>query len=260
MLVYSGKTAIVTGASSGIGEAFVRELASRGSNLVLVARGKDKLEALADQVRKQNKVNAQVIASDLAKPGGVEQVVQNVAKAGLKINLLVNNAGFGTYGNFEEIDAEREREELMLNVVALVDLTHAFIPSMLKAKEGAVINVASVAGHQPVPYMATYAATKAFVLSFSEALWYELKDKGVRVLSLDPGNTATNFHEVASVPNLGLQETSEQVVKVGLKALEEGRSSVISGFTNWFASGFLPRVLPRQLMVAAAGEIMRPRG
>jgi short-subunit dehydrogenase len=259
MFAYSGKTALVTGASSGIGEAFVKELSSRGANLILVARSKEKLDALAEEARKQHGVSAQVIVSDLTIPDGVTNVVQSVAKAGLAVDILVNNAGFGTYGRFEEVDAKREHDELMLNVVALVDLTHAFIPAMLRAKEGAVINVASIAGHQPVPYMATYAATKAFVLSFSEALWYEYKDRGVSVLSLDPGNTATNFHEVASVPSFGGQETSEQVVKVGLKALAEGRSSVISGFTNWIASGFLPRILPRQVMIQAAGEIMKPR-
>lgn len=259
MFAYSGKTALVTGASSGIGEAFVKELAKRKANLILVARSKDKMESLAAQMGAAHGVNVHVIVADLTNTDGVRSVVEAVAAQKLSVDILVNNAGYGTYGKFEEIDAQKEHGELMLNVVALVDLTHAFIPAMLKAKDGAVINVASIAGHQPVPYMTTYAATKAFVLSFSEALWYECKERGVRVISLDPGNTATGFHDVALVPNKGLQQTSEAVVKVGLKAMEEGRSSVISGFSNWLLSGLLPRITPRELVVRMAGQMMKPR-
>lgn len=259
MFSYAGKTALITGASSGIGAAFVKELAARMVNVILVARSEDKLKRLAEEVGREHGIKAQVIVSDLGSADGVTNVVKEVIASNQVVDILVNNAGFGTFGPFEDLDLQREHDEILLNVVALVDLTHAFIPPMLKKGDGAVINVASVAGHQPVPYMATYAATKAFVLSFSEALWYEFKDRGVRVLSLNPGNTATNFHEVASLPNIGNQETSETVVKVGLKALEEGRSSVISGFKNWFAAGFLTRLFPRQTVVSLAGEIMKPR-
>jgi short-subunit dehydrogenase len=257
--LYLGKTALVTGASSGIGEEFVRQLAAAKASVILVARSKDKLEALAKEVSEKHNIDTHVIVSDLCSPDGVRNLVAKIAEAGLRVDILVNNAGFGTYGKFEEIDGQREHDELMLNVVALVDLTHAFVPAMLTAGEGAIVNVASIAGHQPVPYMAVYAATKAFVLSFSEALWYECKDRGVKVLSLDPGNTATNFHDVASLPVFGGQQTPEQVVKVGLRALADGRSSVISGFTNWVASGFLPRIFPREVVTKMAGSLMKPK-
>src|SRR6516225_7506865 len=137
MFVYSGKTALITGASSGIGEAFVKEFAARKANVILVARSKEKLETLAQQVRQEHKVDAHVITSDLGSAEGVAKLVESTKSTGLKVDILVNNAGFGTYGKFEEIDAKREHDELMLNVVALVDLTHAFLPPMLKAKEGA---------------------------------------------------------------------------------------------------------------------------
>src|SRR5271156_4950090 len=197
MYKYNGKTALITGASTGIGAEFARKLARRGMNVILVARSEDKLQALASELKN---IKATVIPLDLTLPDAAPTLKKKVAELGLQVDLLINNAGFGTFGPFEEIDPKLEQQEIQLNVMALVDLTHAFIPAMLERGEGAIINLASVAAHQPVPYMSVYAATKAFVLSFSEALWAEYKDRGIRVLSLNPGATKTEFHSVAKLP------------------------------------------------------------
>lgn len=259
MFTYKDKMALVTGASAGIGAEFAEQLAEKGANLILVARREDRLKALAEQLSQKYKVKVSVFAADLSNPIGVKGLIESVRLAGLKVDMLVNNAGFGAYGQFEKTEPERHHEMAMLNVVALLDLTAAFIPDMLSSGSGAIINVASTAGHQPVPFMATYAASKAFVLSFSEALWYEYKDRGVRVLSLDPGFTKSEFHDVSGTPEFGRVESAEAVVKLGLHALGEGRPSVISGLDNWLLSDVLPRLAPREAVVNFAGKIMQPK-
>jgi short-subunit dehydrogenase len=173
MRTLKGKTALVTGASSGIGEAVARRLAQEGANVVLVARSEAKLRALADTLSEDHGINAVVVVADLIKPSTGEAVRRHVDAQGIAIDVLVNNAGFGTYGPFEDIEPGREQDEVAVNVVALVGLTHAFLPPMLQRGHGAILNVASTSAFQPGPYMAVYAATKAFVLSFSEALWAE---------------------------------------------------------------------------------------
>jgi len=257
MYKYTGKTALVTGASAGIGSAFAKKLAAKGMNVVLVARSENKLKAVASGLKG---VTATVIPLDLTEPDAISKLQAQLSAEQIEIDLLVNNAGFGTFGKFETIDPATEKKEIQLNVMAVVELTHAFIPAMLKKGEGAIINVASTAGHQPVPYMAVYAATKAFVLSFSEALWAEFKDRGIRVLSLNPGATESEFHEVAGLSASGFpMETAETVVDTGLKALEEGKSFVISGLANALLGDVLTRVLPREQVALLAKTFMQTR-
>jgi short-subunit dehydrogenase len=257
---YLSKTALVTGASMGIGASFARALAERGANLVLVARSKDKLTALARELESAHEIRAHVILADLSDANGVKTVVDETRARGLAIDLLVNNAGFATYGVFEEVSAERQREEIMLNSAALVGMTHAFLPAMVERGHGGIINVASTAAFQPLPYMAVYGATKAFVLSFSEALWAENRGRGVRVLALCPGATETPFFDVVAAPeaSVGAREKPELVVARGLAALEAGRSYVISGRRN-FVMAQAGRFVPRATLAATTERIMRPR-
>ncbi len=251
-------TALVTGASSGIGEAFARQLAAEGTDVVLVARSEAKLHALARELSQQHGVRAEVIAADLSAPGAAQAVWEEAAKRGLPVDLLINNAGFGTYGVFDSLPMARETEEVTLNITALVELTHLFLPAMLEKKSGAVINVASTAAFQPVPYMAVYGATKAFVLSFSEALWAECQGRGVRVLAFCPGLVDTAFAEVAGTHLPFKGATAESVVQVALKALRRGRSYVIPGGSNYRQS-WGSRLLPRAAIAKLSERMMRPR-
>jgi uncharacterized protein len=260
MNTYLHRTALVTGASMGIGKSFARALAERGANLILVARSKDKLTALARELESAHPISAHVISADLSDTDGVKTVVDETRARGLSVDLLVNNAGFATYGVFEEVSAERQREEIMLNCAALVGMTHAFLPAMVERGKGDIINVASTAAFQPLPYMAVYGATKAFVLSFSEALWAENRARGIRVLALCPGATETPFFDVVAAPeaSVGAREKPELVVARGLAALESGRSYVISGRQN-FLMAQAGRFVPRAMVAATTERIMRPR-
>ena len=259
MTIYNGATALVTGASSGIGEAFARELARRGMDLILVARSADRLSEIAGELSAQHGVRVEVLPSDLSEPGAAQRLLQEVERRGLAVHMLINNAGFGTHGRFEDLDSEREQQEIRLNIAALVDLTHAFAPAMLARGGGAVINVASLAGYQPIPYMAVYGATKAFVISFSAALAEEYRGRGLRVLALCPGATATNFFNVTgegAVSASGMR-TSEQVVATGLRALERGQSVVLDGRLNTLL-GELAKRLPFWLSARIAGRLSAP--
>lgn len=257
---YLGSTALITGASSGIGEAYARDLAKRGANLVLVARSKNVLDKLASELRERFQVKVLVVAVDLSKPDAAEQVFAQTEAHGLEISLLINNAGFATYGRFEQLEGSRELEEVMLNVYAVVALTHRYLPRMLEHKRGGVINVASTAAFQPLPYMAVYGATKAFVLSFSEALWAQLADSNVSVLAVCPGPVATNFFEVvaAQEARVGKPDTPENVVRVSLTALARRRGSVVPRFQDYVMTN-LARVLSRPALVRTTERILRPR-
>ncbi len=193
-------TALVTGASSGLGREFAARLAARGHDLVLVARSRDRLEAVAEELTKAHGVTVHVLVHDLARPGAGRAVARELAERSLTVGLLVNNAGFGTAGRFEEIPAERDHDLLMVNVVALVDLTHALLPGMLERGSGAVLNVGSTAGYQPSPYLSVYSASKTFVLNFSLALRQEYRGRGIRVTALCPGPVETRFFEVVRHP------------------------------------------------------------
>ena len=193
---FRGSNALITGASSGIGEEFARQLADRHVNLVLVARRLDKLEALRDSLRAQHQdIQVDVIKADLAVPGSAGELVDDVAKLGKRIDILVNNAGVGSHGNFVDDKPDEDAAMVQLNCVTLVELAGHYFPKMVEAGRGLLINLGSTASFQPTPYMAVYGGTKAFVWAFTEALWQEAKGTGVRVLTLCPGGTDTEFFE-----------------------------------------------------------------
>ncbi len=254
MKTYS--TALITGASSGIGEAFARRLAAQRTDLILVARSEAKLHRLSEELAKTHGIRADVIAADLCAPEAARQVHEEVTRRGLSVDLLVNNAGFGSYGLFDALLLERESQEIALNVTALVELTHFFLPEMLANKSGAIINVASTSAFQPVPYMAVYAATKAFVLSFSEALWAECRTRGVRVLAFCPGPVDTGFATIAGSHLTG-QGTAASVVMAALAALAQGDSYIVPGRANYWLS-VSSRFAPRSWVAQFSERKMRP--
>jgi short-subunit dehydrogenase len=260
MFTYQGKTALITGASSGIGRAFAHALAERGMSVVLVARSEERLRVLASELSERYKIRAEVIPADLSGEDAIRQVQNEVQQHGLAIDLLVNNAGFATNGYFEALSPERDHEQVMVDVTAVVDLTHAFVPALLERSPGAaIINIASTAAFQPLPYMAVYGASKAFVLSFSQALAEEYRTRGLRVLALCPGATETAFFDVAGeAASFGRRRTPEQVVATGLRALERGRSVVIDGFFNMLGAQ-LTSFFPRRFITRMAGLSVRPR-
>jgi len=253
-------TTLITGASSGIGAAFARKLAARGRNVLLVARSEDKLIALCNELGRLTSIRAQYLALDLQQHEAGAQLFEETQKRELEIDTLINNAGFGSMGDFAKLDPDRELEMIELNVRALVDLTHRFLPPMRERKRGTIINVASTAAFQPVPYMATYAATKAFVLSFSEALWEENRLHGVHVMALCPGVTETNFFQASEIdrPPMRTIQTAEEVVETALRALDRKKNLVVSGWTNWFTVE-AQRVVPRSLVTKAVGKALRSR-
>jgi uncharacterized protein len=259
MFNYRDQTALITGASTGLGATFARELAGRGMNTILVARSADKLQAIAQELQQQHGHRHDVIAIDLSLPQAADKVFQQVQELGLSVDLLINNAGFATYGNFDEIEPQRDQEQVMLNVTTLVDMTHAFIPQMVARGSGGIINLSSVLGFQPVPYMAVYGATKAFVLSFSEGLWGEYRSKGIQVVALCPGATVTPFHDIAGQPQPPQMSTPEEVILAGLKALDQQQSYVIPGKLNFLLSGILPRFLPRSTITMLAKKVMQTK-
>lgn len=260
MKTYS--TALITGASSGIGAAYARQLAAAGTSLMLVARRAEPLEQLAAELRQAHGVSVDVFAADLGAPAPGARVAAEAARRGLTVDLLINNAGFGESGYFHKYPQERHQAMIALNVGAVVDLVHAFLPGMLERKHGAIVNVASLAGFQPTPYFTVYGATKAFVLSFSEGLWAEYHRRGVHTLAVCPGLVDTPFFEATgdealrrSLPK-ALMMTPEQVAAQSLKALAAGRSAFVPGLHNRVAA-FLPRLLPRKAVAAAAARMVK---
>ncbi|MDQ6654080.1 MAG: SDR family oxidoreductase [Acidobacteriota bacterium] len=251
-------TTLITGASSGIGEVFARKLAARGRNVLLVARSEDKLITLCNELGRSNSIRAQYVALDLSQTESAARLFEEVGKRALSVDMLINNAGFGSMGEFSKLDLARELNMIDLNIKSLVELTHRFLAPMLERKEGTIINVASTAGFQPVPFMGTYAATKAFVLSFSEALWEENRPRGIHIMALCPGVTDTNFFEAARghKPPARLSQSPEDVVETALRGLARGKSHVISGWTN-FVMVESERLAPRSLVARLAGHMMR---
>jgi uncharacterized protein len=249
------QTALVTGASSGIGEQFARQLSGRGDTVILVARRRDRLEQLAGKLPG----TAHVVTSDLATESAA--LPARVAELGLDVDLLVNNAGFGTYGRFAEIDPQRDAEQVRVNCEAVVTLTHAFLPGMLERRRGGVIVVASTAGMQPLPYEAVYSASKAFALNFTEALNEELRGSGVRVMAVNPGPVPTEWqaiagHDDTDDPVVPAEITAEQVARESLEAYDRGRRSFIPGTRmRWFMR--LTRA-PRSIQLRVAERLYRP--
>lgn len=251
--------ALVTGASAGIGEAFARRLARDGYDLKLVARRRDRLERLAEGLAKDHGIHAEVEVADLSVHADQERLAAAIA-GGPPLDLLVNNAGFGTAGPFAELPPEREVEEVELNVVALVRLTRAALPRMIERRSGGVINLSSLAGFQPMPFNATYGATKAFVLSFTEALYEELRGTGVRVLAVCPGFTRTEFQEVARVDARKLPDfvwmDAATVVDQAMDSLAAGDAVRVNGVLNQIAAAGI-RATPRAIVRRVGGLLTR---
>ena len=248
------RTALVTGASSGIGQALSKIFAAQGNDLVLVARSQAKLEEIAGELSKKYAVSATVLAKDLSEPSSAREIFESLEKQGLRVDYLVNNAGFGTYGAFASLDLQRELEMLQVDVVSLVQLTRLFLPGMLRGGFGRILNVGSTGSFAPVPLMSTYGASKAFVLSFSEGLSEELKGTPVRVTALCPGVTLTGFQETARVDRMRLVRgpamSAEQVAQIGYQAMMRGQAVVVPGFANQvlaFSVRFTPRSMARWL-------------
>ncbi len=245
--------AVVTGASGGLGEAYARELARQGSNVVLVARSVDKMEVLAEQLTARHGVETMVLPCDLSDPAARTALIATLDT--LEIHTLVNNAGFGTMGMLGELDRGRVVNEAELNVVALTALTHAVVPKMVVRGDGVIINVASLAAFQPMPQMATYAATKSYVLSFTSSLWGEMEGTGVRVVCICPGPTDTSFfHNAGNGDVMKQRRRPEQVVSTTFDALRAGKPYVVDGLGNKVLSK-LSRFVPTALLVRAAAWV-----
>jgi short-subunit dehydrogenase len=256
---YRHQTVIVTGASSGLGAEFARQLARRGANLVLVARRADRLQSLAAELTRAHGVAVTTIARDLGLPDAGRTLRAKLESAGVYATGLVNNAGFGTHDAFTDEDPERLQSMIALNVSALVDLSRAYIDPLTSADTGVLINVASLLGFQPTPYMSVYGATKAFVLSFTESLWEETHGTGLRVLAVCPGATRTEFYDAAGSQSADYgakRATPEQVVTIALDTLDR-RSAPPSVITNGRPLALASKVLPRRLIVRFMGWVAR---
>jgi uncharacterized protein len=256
------RTALVTGASSGIGREVARQLAAEGTELVLVARDTRRLEEVAAEVTAAHGRASEVLSADLADPAQLATVEARLSDTERPVDLLVNNAGFGTYGRFVDLDVEGEQREVAVNVVALMRLTHAALAPMLARNRGAVLNVSSVAGLQATPGNATYGASKAFVATFSEAVHEELKGTGVSLTCVLPGFTRTEFQERAGIEGREipgpLWQTAEQCVTEALAATRDGKAWVVTGLLNKVAAtaaGTVPRSLTRRLAARMASRL-----
>jgi len=254
-----GTWALVTGSSSGIGKCMAEQLAQRGIHLVLVARRADRLEALANELRQRYGVMAEYIAQDLAEPGAAGILFEKTEGQGKPIDILINNAGFGKHQHFVESPLAIHQKQIQVNLTVLTELTHIYAVAMKARNFGYILNVSSMAGFVPVPNYSVYAATKAYVTQFSEAIARELKDTPVRVCCLCPGATRTEFMEQAGqkLPPMDalLLMSAERCAKIGLKALFKGKAVVISGWLNVFAM-LLVRFLPRRFVTWAAGKVI----
>jgi short-subunit dehydrogenase len=259
------KATLITGASGGIGEAFARRLAVENHNLVLVARSENKLHDLCNELMLKHKITAHYIAIDLIGFEADSRLFEETERNELEIDWLINNAGFGSMGDFTNLELENELEMISLNVLALVALTHRYLRKMRERRSGTIINVASTASFQPVPFMATYAATKAFVKSFSEAIAEENRLFNITVTALCPGPTETNFFDAANIGTnvkdafmkKGMQ-TPEAVVEAALSAVKRGKSSIVSGWTNYLTAR-LGNFVPNSLITRAVGGVLRPK-
>jgi uncharacterized protein len=252
---WAGEWAVVTGASSGIGRAIAEQLAAGGANLVLVARRRDRLEELAAKLA----VKVEIFEADLEKPDAPRQLFEWTEAKGIQPELLVNNAGFGTYGEFRKTDPERQIAMLQVNCMAVVALTHLYLPGMIARQRGDILIVASTASFQAVPYQTVYAATKAFDLIFAEGLAEEVKRHGVRVCALCPGQTESEFHKVAQepIPRAMSVQTAEQVARIGLNAMRTGRHFVVCGFSNTLGME-IQRLVPRRVVTRVSERLFRP--
>src|SRR5271157_203822 len=259
MTPWAGKWALVTGASAGIGTALAEELARGGTNLVLTARRRERLEDLAQKLT-AHKIQTKIFVADLAEADAPEKIFRFTQEEGIEVELLINNAGFGAYGEFPTVESRRLTEMVQVNCSAVVHLTRLYLPAMVANRSGDVLILASTASFQAVPYISVYAATKAFDLLFAEGLAEEMRPHGVRVCALCPGSTESEFHLVAGQDHLKFaekhRETAEKVAGVGLAALAAGKSSVVSGAGNAFGV-VAQRLVPRSLVTRIAAGMFR---
>lgn len=257
---WRGKWALVTGASAGIGKAVAQELAAGGTNLVLTARRGQRLTELARQLSADHDVLSEVFAADLAEPSAPGEIFAFTRGRGIHIDLLVNNAGFGKYGEFIQAETQPLLNMVQVNCSAVVHLTRLYLPEMVQRRRGDVLIVASTAAFQGVPYIAAYAATKGFDLLFAEGLAEEVKPYGIRVCALCPGSTESEFQDVAGhrpVSSGDLRESADKVARTGLGALAAGKSYVISGRRNYLAAQ-AERLVPRRLVTRIAAKMFQP--
>jgi len=255
---WRGKWALITGASAGIGVALAKELAAGGANLVLTARRQGRLEELARDLA-ANKIETAIFAADLTDVSAPDKIYAFTREQGIAVELLVNNAGFGAYGELHSVEVRRLLDMVQVNCAAVVHLTRLYLPEMVARRSGDILILASTAAFQAVPYISTYAATKAFDLLFAEGLAEEMKPYGIRVCALCPGSTESEFHVVAGQEKfMRKAETAEKVARTGLKALAAGKSYVISGLVNYFgAQG--ERLVPRRMVTRIAAGMFKPR-
>lgn len=260
MIDYKKKWTLITGASSGIGECFARKLAGRGSNLILVARRQPELITLAEELNRQFNIEAYVIPLDLAETTAPQTLFAEVNKLNIEIDILINNAGIGVSGLLHKTDIHKNEQLLLLNVYSLSILTQLFLPQMVQRKSGIIINIASCAAFQPVPYMSNYGASKAFVLSFTESLWAEYKDLGIRILACCPGAVRTEFSKAMRGRDSFLQKDEPGIiVDDTLKALEKNRRYVVPGSIKTFLLALLARLFPRKLTLSITKMVMEPK-
>lgn len=254
-------TALITGASGGLGEQFARLCAAEGMDLVLVARSKEVLEVLATELQTKHSINVLVIAADLSTPESAEEIVHTINTQNIAITTLINNAGFGSYGLFVQGNTQDQQKMLQVNIAALTALTRLVLPGMIERKYGRILNIASTAAFQPGPLMAMYYATKAYVMNFSIALSNETRNTGVTVTCLCPGPTKTGFSSHANMAKtrlftLGLMDANT-VARIGLTALRRGKPLVIAGLRNRIGV-FLTRLIPRTTAAAIARRVQSP--
>lgn len=254
------RTALVTGASSGIGVDIARRLALEGFDVVLAARRRDRLVQHAEQIQKEQRAKAYAVAADLSTLDGARSLVRDVAALGLEIDCLVNNAGFGVYGKVVETEIDRTLEMVALNVVSLTFLTQHYAKEMVGRQRGHILQIASIGAFQPSPYYAVYSATKAYVLSFSEALHFELQGTGVSVTASCPGLTETEFHQVADHPKpdwmKGVTMSASEVARISVQAMLRGDRSTVPGFSNRITS-VAAQLLPKGVIIPIAASMMR---
>lgn len=258
--ILAGKCALVTGASSGLGVDFARELAALGARLVIVARREDQLKQVQAEIKAKYGVEVVTVALDLAAAGAPQALYDLVRQEKLQVDVLVNNAGFGVYGNELDIAWEKTNQMLQLDIVALTHLTKLFARDMVKRRFGYVLQIASIGAYQPSPTYAAYSAAKAYVLSFGEALNYELRGSGVSCTVLSPGVTATEFLQVAGQKRNWFHNatmmTSVEVARIGIQAMLKRRYSVVAGFMNWLMA-FSTRFTPRSMLAAVTYRLMK---
>lgn len=256
------KTALITGASSGIGLELARIFAANNCNLVLAARNESAMNELAAELTEKFKIKVKVIAKDLSDKNSPKEIFAELENEKIEIDYLINNAGFGGYGNFHETDWKKEEDMIQVNVIALAELSKLFVKQMVKRNSGRILNVASTAAFQPGPLMSIYYATKAFVLSLSEAMAYELKNTNVTVTCLCPGPTKSNFQKAANITESklakGVNATSFEVALCGYNAMMKGKFVAIEGFMNNLLA-FVVRFMPRKMVLATVYKIQKNR-